>query len=76
MSSCDSPHSNGYTIDSRARAHLPPVGLYNPYLAHARPNVIPELYDIPLGMVNRVAYTVRQPSVTVVPSPSNIKLSS
>ncbi|KAI1782975.1 PIG-P-domain-containing protein [Ganoderma leucocontextum] len=28
----------------------------NPYLAHARPDAIPELYDIPLGMVNRVVY--------------------
>ncbi|RDX43134.1 PIG-P-domain-containing protein [Lentinus brumalis] len=28
----------------------------NPYLAHARPDAIPELYDIPLGLVNRVIY--------------------
>ncbi|TFK93372.1 PIG-P-domain-containing protein [Polyporus arcularius HHB13444] len=28
----------------------------SPYLAHARPDAIPELYDIPLGLVNRVVY--------------------
>ncbi|PIL23269.1 hypothetical protein GSI_14579 [Ganoderma sinense ZZ0214-1] len=32
----------------------------NPYLAHARPDAIPELYDIPLGMVNRVVYGPRR----------------
>ena len=28
----------------------------NPYVAQARPGAIPQLYDIPLGMVNRVVY--------------------
>ncbi|KAK7685902.1 hypothetical protein QCA50_010709 [Cerrena zonata] len=28
----------------------------NPYLAYAAPNAIPELYDIPIGLVNRVVY--------------------
>lgn len=32
----------------------------NPYLAHANPDAIPELYDIPIGMVNRVAYGPRE----------------
>ena len=32
----------------------------SPYLAHARPDAIPELYDIPLGMVNRVVYGPRR----------------
>jgi len=42
-------------IDSRA--HLPRMdGDRNPYLAYAQPDAIPELYDIPLGLVNRVAY--------------------
>ncbi|TBU52365.1 PIG-P-domain-containing protein [Dichomitus squalens] len=34
----------------------------NPYLAHAQPGAIPELYDIPLGLVNRVVYG-RRPAV-------------
>lgn len=36
----------------------------NPYIAHADPNAIPELYDIPIGMVNRVAYGPRKSMVT------------
>ncbi|KAL9710366.1 hypothetical protein Ac2012v2_006667 [Leucoagaricus gongylophorus] len=28
----------------------------NPYLASADPSTIPQLYDIPIGMVNRVLY--------------------
>ncbi|KAF7326014.1 PIG-P domain-containing protein [Mycena kentingensis (nom. inval.)] len=27
-----------------------------PYLAYARPDKVPEIYDIPIGLVNRVAY--------------------
>ncbi|KAJ7108710.1 PIG-P-domain-containing protein [Mycena epipterygia] len=42
-------------IDSRA--HLPPVNQErNPYLAYAKKDVVPELYDIPIGLVNRVTY--------------------
>ncbi|RPD61462.1 PIG-P-domain-containing protein, partial [Lentinus tigrinus ALCF2SS1-6] len=29
---------------------------YNPYLEQAKVDAIPELYDIPLGLVNRVVY--------------------
>lgn len=28
----------------------------NPYLASTEPNAIPELYDIPIGLVNSVLY--------------------
>ncbi|KAI0690075.1 hypothetical protein C8T65DRAFT_672121 [Cerioporus squamosus] len=33
---------------------------HNPYLAHASPDAIPELYDIPLGLVNRVIFGPRR----------------
>ncbi|KAI0659704.1 PIG-P, partial [Cubamyces menziesii] len=44
-----------------SKAHLPDAargapGAFAPYLAHARPDAIPEMYDIPLGLVNRVAF--------------------
>lgn len=48
----------------------------NPYLASVEPNAIPELYDIPIGLVNSVLYrdnlrratgSKRQPSSTPVP---------
>ncbi|KAH7923452.1 PIG-P-domain-containing protein [Leucogyrophana mollusca] len=41
-------------VDSRA--HLPASGAPNPYLKYANPDAIPELYDIPIGIVNRVMY--------------------
>ncbi|KAJ7771679.1 PIG-P-domain-containing protein [Mycena metata] len=45
-----------------SRAHLPPRNRErNPYLAYANRNVVPELYDIPIGLVNRVCYTPRRP---------------
>ncbi|KAH9946914.1 PIG-P-domain-containing protein [Amylocystis lapponica] len=43
-----------------AKALLPPRGAPNPYRAHARPNALPEMYDIPIGMVNRVVYGARE----------------
>ena len=44
-------------IDSRNSLPLPDVdGAHNPYLASACPGTIPELYDIPIGIVNRVLY--------------------
>ncbi|OBZ67528.1 Phosphatidylinositol N-acetylglucosaminyltransferase subunit P [Grifola frondosa] len=43
-----------------SKAHLPDADAPNPYLAHAQPNAIPEMYDIPLGMVNRVVYGDRR----------------
>ncbi|KAJ7196576.1 PIG-P-domain-containing protein [Mycena pura] len=46
-------------IDSRA--HIPPVNQErNPYLAYANRNKVPELYDIPIGLVNRAAYSSRE----------------
>ncbi|KAJ6487744.1 PIG-P-domain-containing protein [Mycena sanguinolenta] len=43
-------------IDSRA--HLPPVNRErNPYFQYANPDVVPDLYDIPIGLVNRVCYS-------------------
>jgi len=47
-----------------SRAHPPPMNTANPYLAHLYPNAIPELYDIPIGMLNRVAYGPRRPTTT------------
>ncbi|KAI0087403.1 PIG-P-domain-containing protein [Irpex rosettiformis] len=42
-----------------SKAHLPDADVpTNPYLSHARPNAIPVMYDIPIGMVNRVIYSV------------------
>jgi hypothetical protein len=46
------------TIDSRA--HHPPNSDPNPYLAHAYPDATPELYDIPIGIVNRALYGPRR----------------
>ncbi|KAF7980542.1 hypothetical protein HWV62_37683 [Athelia sp. TMB] len=39
-----------------SRAHFPSTFDPNPYVAQGHPDAIPELYDIPIGMVNRVAY--------------------
>jgi phosphatidylinositol N-acetylglucosaminyltransferase subunit P len=35
---------------------VPSDGAYNPYVASASPGAVPEVYDIPIGMVNRVLY--------------------
>ena len=35
---------------------FPSDGMYNPYFSSASENAIPELYDIPIGIVNRVLY--------------------
>ncbi|KAJ7451053.1 PIG-P [Mycena latifolia] len=44
-----------------SRAHLPPVNLARtPYLAYASRDVVPELYDIPMGLVNHAAYGSHQ----------------
>lgn len=37
------------------KAHLPALGAIQQF-RHADPDVIPELYDIPIGVVNRVVY--------------------
>ncbi|KAG2059742.1 PIG-P-domain-containing protein [Suillus hirtellus] len=37
------------------KVHLPALDV-NQHLKHADPGAIPELYDIPIGMVNRVVY--------------------
>lgn len=46
--------ANRHGTDSRA--HIPPIGPSNPYLTHAREDTVAQLYDIPIGMVNRVVY--------------------
>lgn len=43
-------------IDGHAVLPGPQDGGHNPFLASTEPNSIPELYDIPIGMVNRVLY--------------------
>lgn len=46
-----------FFLDSRIALPSPKVdGTRNPYLASASPGAIPELYDIPIGIVNRVLY--------------------
>ncbi|KAI0763465.1 PIG-P-domain-containing protein [Trametes elegans] len=45
-----------------SKAHLPDAATRAqpaPYLAHARPDAPPEMYDIPLGLVNRVVFRRR-----------------
>lgn len=39
-----------------SRTNLPRAGALNPYEQSAKDNAIPELYDIPIGLVNRVLY--------------------
>ena len=39
-----------------SRVVLPPEGAENPFIKQAQPNAIPELHDIPIGLVNRVIY--------------------
>ena len=54
------PPQNSNPRRARPHAHQNQNQNQNPYLAHARPDAIPELYDIPLGMVNRVVYGPRR----------------
>ncbi|KAF5310794.1 hypothetical protein D9619_008064 [Psilocybe cf. subviscida] len=42
--------------DSRAAWPSHEDGDYNPYIASAESNAIPEIYDIPIGLVNHVLY--------------------
>ncbi|KAJ3544746.1 hypothetical protein NM688_g5707 [Phlebia brevispora] len=55
----------GYATDSKA--HLPDADEPNPYIAHARPDAIPVMYDMPIGLVNRVLYggSTRKPAADV-----------
>ncbi|KZT71932.1 PIG-P-domain-containing protein [Daedalea quercina L-15889] len=53
------PFSDISTITD-SRAHLPPITGLNSYFDHARPNAVPEMYDIPIGLVNRVIYGSRR----------------
>ncbi|KAH9975315.1 PIG-P-domain-containing protein [Lactifluus volemus] len=39
-----------------SRAQYSDSSVPNPYLAYAPPNAVPEAYDIPIGLVNRVLY--------------------
>ncbi|KAI0676332.1 PIG-P-domain-containing protein [Trametes maxima] len=44
---------------ARAAGTVTGASAFAPYLAHARPDAVPEMYDIPLGLVNRVVYGPR-----------------
>ncbi|KAL7277213.1 hypothetical protein ACG7TL_009063 [Trametes sanguinea] len=55
------PHPHGTTATTAtASTTTTTASRYAPYLAHARPDAIPEMYDIPLGLVNRVVYGPRR----------------
>ncbi len=43
-----------------SKALLPDADEPNPYLAYASPNAVPEMFDIPIGLVNRVLYAQRE----------------
>jgi len=45
-----------------SRGQYPEVTGQNPYLAYATPDSIPEAYDIPIGLVNRVLYDLSSPT--------------
>jgi phosphatidylinositol glycan class P protein len=61
IGTCASPRAaNKFTCCVDSRAHLPPVNAErNSYAAFADKEVVPELYDIPIGLVNRVLYDSR-----------------
>ncbi|TDL25144.1 PIG-P-domain-containing protein [Rickenella mellea] len=42
-----------------SKAHFPDKMNPDPYLSAASPDAIPEMYDIPIGLVNRVLYGER-----------------
>ena len=44
-------HTDGHALYPK-----PQDGRHNAYFAATEPNAIPELYDIPLSLVNRVLY--------------------
>jgi len=45
-----------------SRGQYPDVSGPSPYLVYARPDAIPEAYDIPIGLVNRVLYGLSAPT--------------
>lgn len=47
-------------------------GKLNPYLAATEPDAIPELYDIPLSMVNRVLYLRTDPPTAKQDDPPHV----
>ncbi|KLO19391.1 PIG-P-domain-containing protein [Schizopora paradoxa] len=54
--------------DARAHVAEAPVSstsekFSNPYLAAALPDAIPHMYDLPIGLVNRILYDVGSPTV-------------
>ncbi|KAH9991204.1 PIG-P-domain-containing protein [Russula compacta] len=49
-----STYTGFHVTDSRGQ--YPNASGPSPYLAYARPNAIPEAYDVPIGLVNRVLY--------------------
>ncbi|KAF9010216.1 PIG-P, partial [Cyathus striatus] len=53
------PSPNEMSAITDSRASLPALNkedFHNPYVESAQPGAIPQLYDIPIGMVNRVLY--------------------
>ena len=49
--------TSNIVLASDSFAQFPPSGQHpNPYLTSTHPSAIPQLYDIPIGMVNRVLY--------------------
>ncbi|KAF8343087.1 PIG-P [Cantharellus anzutake] len=58
------------TIVDEYSAAPPSESGINPYLRHALPDAVPEIYDIPIGMVNRVLYGPHPPSRAEEKSPS------
>ncbi|KAI0701401.1 PIG-P-domain-containing protein [Cytidiella melzeri] len=54
----NTPSFSDVSTVTDSKAHLPDVDLTtNPYLKHARPDAVPAMYDIPIGLVNRVVYS-------------------
>ncbi|KAF9233190.1 PIG-P-domain-containing protein [Melanogaster broomeanus] len=50
------PSFNDVSALVDSKGHLPAWDVSNPYLKHADSDAVPELYDIPIGIVNRVLY--------------------
>ncbi|THH00484.1 hypothetical protein EW026_g2072 [Hermanssonia centrifuga] len=50
------PRFSDISTITDSKAYLPDADAPNPYRAHARSDAIPAMYDIPIGMVNRVVY--------------------
>lgn len=49
------------------KAHLPDPSGPSAYLAAAEPSAIPVMYDVPIGLVNRVMYSGQSTRTRTVP---------